>query len=278
MRGTGQRWERFTALSSWLKLWLSWLFTKPFLDFIAVAGGITNISGRLAEFLASGLWPLSKIVEFGALAYSGGACLTMASSLAGSLWQRLTTILGIYMVTGTGAIGITLFPAFRDLLPADARKVVGLYLLGLGLRYLRLPLGNNPALRYAMPVMMGLMIANLVLKTLSGELSWAIQFDPAMLFAVGGAVLSGLALTLVGMLAGLMVSDAKHLDGLKMGTGFTLINTAALSYFELPINLPFNMAYLTLGPLAVGLLWTLGSIATSALRDRSDLLPEGAPA
>ena len=257
-----------------------WMLSKPFLDFVAVGGGITTISGRLAEFQTWGAWSLAKILEFGSLAYSGGVCFTMASTLAGSIGQRFSRILSVYMVTGTGAIGVTLFPAFRNLLPSDAHTIVGLYLLGLGLRYLGLPVGNNPALRYAMPVMMGLMSVNLVLKTLAGELSWAIQFDPAMLFAVVGAVLSGFGLTLVGMLAGLMVSDSRHLEGLKLGTGVTLINTAMLTYFQLPVQLPFDPAILTLGPLAAGLLWTFGSILRATFGDRpdTDLLPEGAPA
>ena len=257
-----------------------WMFSKPFLDFVAVGGGITTISGRLAEFQTWEAWSLVKTLEFGLLGYSGGVCLTMASTLTGSIGQRFTRILSVYMVTGAGAIGVTLFPAFRNLLPADARMVVGLYLLGLGLRYLNLSLGHHPALRFAMPVMMGLMAVNLVLKTLAGELIWAVQFDPAMLFAVVGAVLSGLGLTLVGMLAGLIVSDSKHLDGLKMGTGVTLINTAILTYFQVPVQLPFDPAILTLGPLAVGLLWTLGSMLRATFGDRpnTDLLPEGAPA
>lgn len=264
--------------------WKSWL-DQPCLTLLMLAS-LSVWNGREAQFLSHTSWTLEEVLTLGLLGFSGPGSIAACLQLTGSVARRLKQVLAVYAVVILAAFCMAgAHQMITALMPPEpvSRFLVFSYLLGLGLRIGGFPgsrLGNWSGLQSALQVMLALIMASGIVHVWHGIFEVRLHIEAPQIKALSLALVAGFSLSLIGMFLGLLVHDPKHLRPLRRGAGCSLVVIALTVYLGLPLPAVFSLppVVLTIGPLGVGLLWTVG-VAIRAARPRKVLhlvaLPPG---
>ncbi len=224
---------------------------------LLIVAGLPLLDGYFLTFLVGSMWTdFWRCIAFGVTAFSGAASFLTAMNLKGSLLRRIFEVCFVYTVIGLSALAITtLHNTIIKLLPANISVFTALFLLGLGLeitgnRFLG-KVAYSIGSRSVVGAILALIIYNGITQAMAKELYVDPSLDPARMWPVAYAVLSGFAFTLLGLLLGYKFQHVVDGAPMKWGAGVALlIMSLTVLGFEIP-------SFLIIPPIIVGVVITL---------------------
>jgi hypothetical protein len=228
---------------------------------LLVFAGSVVVDGFLLEWL-NHIPSLADVLTLACIGFSGPGCVSTAVTLKGPISKRLYHVACVYVTVGIAAgIVVLLHPILRGLLPPSIMKTyVGLYLFSLGLSLSGMPalrcIAHWPGCGAAAQVMLAMMLSQALQQGFSRTILWEFSVDWKVFPPLALALVIGCVVTALGAVLGLALSEATLIP-LKSGAACSLITTSVFVYLGIPLPLGVPTTALTLGPLALGLIWTV---------------------